>query len=67
MEALWNVLTAAGGSLALTLIVTLALGITALTLLFVGSAVVKTIEAAGCANAAASVGDYVASLRQAMG
>ena len=33
----------------------------------VGSAVVKTIEAAGSANAAASVGDYVASLRQAMG
>ncbi len=43
MEALWNVLTAAGGSLALVLIVTLAFGIMALTLLFVGSAVV-TLE-----------------------
>jgi lipoprotein-releasing system permease protein len=40
---LWDLLTAAGGTLALTLIVTLALGINALTLLFLGSAVV-TLE-----------------------
>jgi lipoprotein-releasing system permease protein len=38
--ALWELLTAAGGTLALTLIVALALGICALALLFVGSAVV---------------------------
>jgi lipoprotein-releasing system permease protein len=43
VEPLWNVLTAAGGSLALMLIVTMAVGITALTLLFAGSAVV-TLE-----------------------
>jgi lipoprotein-releasing system permease protein len=43
VDPIWSVLTAAGGSLALTLIVTLAVGITALTLLFVGSAVV-TLE-----------------------
>jgi len=43
VDALWNVLTAAGGSLALTLIVTMAVGINALTLLFLGSAVV-TLE-----------------------
>jgi lipoprotein-releasing system permease protein len=36
----WQVLTAAGGSLALTLILAIAVGILALTLLFVGSAVV---------------------------
>ncbi len=40
---LWGLLTAAGGTLALTLIVTLAIGINALTLLFLGSAVV-TLE-----------------------
>jgi len=37
---LWQVLTAAGGSLALTLILAIAVGILALALLFVGSAVV---------------------------
>jgi lipoprotein-releasing system permease protein len=37
---LWNLLTAAGGTLALTFIVALAVGINALTLLFLGSAVV---------------------------
>jgi lipoprotein-releasing system permease protein len=37
---LWDVLTAAGGSVALVLIVVIALGINALTLLFAGSAVV---------------------------
>ena len=37
---LWEVLTAAGGALALSLIVAIALGINALTLLFLGSAVV---------------------------
>jgi lipoprotein-releasing system permease protein len=36
----WDALTAAGGTLALTLIVAIAVGINALTLLFVGSAVV---------------------------
>jgi lipoprotein-releasing system permease protein len=36
----WDLLTAAGGSVALALIVAIALGINALTLLFVGSAVV---------------------------
>ena len=39
----WGLLTAAGGTLALTLIVTLAIGINALTLLFLGSAIV-TLE-----------------------
>ena len=39
----WALLTAAGGTLALTLIVSLAIGINALTLLFLGSAVV-TLE-----------------------
>jgi len=43
IATLWEWLTAAGGTLALTLIVTIALGINALTLLFVGSAVV-TLE-----------------------
>jgi lipoprotein-releasing system permease protein len=37
---LWDVLTAAGGSVALTLIVVIALSISAMTLLFAGSAVV---------------------------
>ena len=36
----WDVLTAAGGTLALTLIIAIALGINGLSLLFVGSAVV---------------------------
>jgi len=40
---LWGVLTAVGGTLALALIMTLAVGINALTLLFLGSAVV-TLE-----------------------
>jgi lipoprotein-releasing system permease protein len=40
---LWSLLTAAGGTLALTLIISIAVGINALTLLFVGSAVV-TLE-----------------------
>ena len=44
MEALsalaWGALTAAGSTLALTLIVAIAVGISGLTLLFVGSAVV---------------------------
>ena len=43
MPVLWDALTAAGGTLALTLIVALAVGINALTLLFLGSAVV-TLE-----------------------
>ncbi|MEE9607720.1 MAG: lipoprotein-releasing ABC transporter permease subunit [Myxococcota bacterium] len=38
--ALWDVLAAAGGTVALSMIVAIALGIIALTLLFVGSAVV---------------------------
>jgi lipoprotein-releasing system permease protein len=38
--AVWGVLTATGGTLALTFIVAIFLGITALTLLFLGSAVV---------------------------
>jgi lipoprotein-releasing system permease protein len=46
---LWSVLTAAGGTLALGLIVTLAVGINALTLLFLGSAVV-TLERFARAN-----------------
>jgi lipoprotein-releasing system permease protein len=40
LEAVWDVLSAAGGTLALTFIVALALGINALTLLFLGSSVV---------------------------
>ena len=43
IDVLWSVLTAAGGTLALALIVALAAGINALTLLFLGSAVV-TLE-----------------------
>jgi lipoprotein-releasing system permease protein len=43
LGVLWGLLTAAGGTLALGLIVTLAVGINALTLLFLGSAVV-TLE-----------------------
>jgi lipoprotein-releasing system permease protein len=39
-ELVWNLLTAAGGSVALGLIIALALGISAMALLFVGSAVV---------------------------
>jgi hypothetical protein len=46
---LWSVLTAAGGTLALVLIVTMAVGINALTLLFLGSAVV-TLERFAPAN-----------------
>jgi lipoprotein-releasing system permease protein len=42
-SVVWGMLTAAGGTLALTLIVSLAVGINALTLLFLGSAVV-TLE-----------------------
>ena len=38
--AVWGVLTATGGALSLTFIVAIFLGITALTLLFLGSAVV---------------------------
>jgi hypothetical protein len=38
--AAWAVLTAAGGTVALVLILAIALGINAMTLLFVGSAVV---------------------------
>ena len=40
---LWDLLTVAGGTLALSLIVSIAVGINALTFLFVGSAVV-TLE-----------------------
>ena len=40
LEAGWQLLTAAGGTLALSFIVAIALGINALTLLFLGSAVV---------------------------
>ncbi len=40
LAALWDVLSAAGGTLALSFIVALALGINALTLLFLGSSVV---------------------------
>jgi lipoprotein-releasing system permease protein len=40
LASLWELVTAAGGTLALTLIVAIALGINALTLLFFGSAVV---------------------------
>ncbi len=40
LAAIWDLLTAAGGTLALSFIIAMALGITALTLLFAGSAVV---------------------------
>jgi lipoprotein-releasing system permease protein len=49
IDVLWSVMTAAGGTLALGLIVTLAVGINALTLLFLGSAVV-TLERFARAN-----------------
>ena len=42
--AVWGVLTATGGTLALTFIVAIFLGIAALTLLFVGSAVVAQAQ-----------------------
>ena len=40
LESLWGALTAAGGGVALGLIVAIALGINAMSLLFAGSAVV---------------------------
>jgi len=40
LEALWDLVSAAGGTLALSFIVALALGINALTILFLGSSVV---------------------------
>lgn len=44
LELFWAALAAAGGSLALALIISLALGIGAMTLLFVGSAVVTLVQ-----------------------
>jgi lipoprotein-releasing system permease protein len=51
----WDVLSWAGGSLALTFIVALALGINALTLLFLGSAVVALERFARVARRPASI------------
>jgi lipoprotein-releasing system permease protein len=55
VDALWDVLAAAGGTLALTLIVTIAVGINALTLLFLGSAVVTLERFARVARSARSL------------
>jgi len=52
---LWDVLTAAGGSVALVLIVAIALGINVLTLLFAGSAVVALEHFARAARRTRSV------------
>jgi lipoprotein-releasing system permease protein len=61
LEAFWGVLTAAGGTLALGLIVSLAVGINALTLLFVGSAVVTLDRFARAAHRRASLaGSFLA-------
>ena len=54
-SVLWELLTAAGGTLALTLIIRLALGINALTLLFVGSAAVTLERCARVARRARSM------------
>jgi lipoprotein-releasing system permease protein len=54
-DALWTVLAAGGGTLALVLIVTIAVGINALTLLFLGSAVVTLERFARVAKSARSL------------
>ena len=54
-DAVWNVLAAGGGTLALVLIVTIAVGINALTLLFLGSAVVTLERFARVARSAKSL------------
>jgi lipoprotein-releasing system permease protein len=57
---LWDVLTAAGGSVALVLIVAIALGINVLTLLFAGSAVVALEHFARAARRKRSVVGFAA-------
>jgi lipoprotein-releasing system permease protein len=57
---LWDVLTAAGGTLALTLIVAIALGISAMTLLFTGSAVVVLERFARAAHQTRSLVGFAA-------
>ncbi|MFQ5416997.1 MAG: lipoprotein-releasing ABC transporter permease subunit [Myxococcota bacterium] len=47
---IWDVLAATGGTLALTLIIAIAVGINAMTLLFAGSAVVALDQFAGAAR-----------------
>jgi lipoprotein-releasing system permease protein len=59
-EALWNTLTAAGGSVALALIVALAVGINAMTLLFAGSAVVALERFARAAKRTSSLLLFIA-------
>ena len=55
MLELWEILSAAGGTLALALIVAIAVGVNALTLLFVGSAVVTLERFARVAQRGSSV------------
>ena len=54
-ELVWNLLTAAGGSIALGLIVAIALGISAMALVFVGSAVVALERFARAAKRTSSL------------
>ena len=65
MAEIWELLSKAGGTLALTLIVAIAVGVNALTLLFVGSAVATLERFARVANrwgSVASVGVCWAAL-----
>jgi hypothetical protein len=59
-EALWTTLTAAGGSVALGLIVAIAVGINAMTLLFAGSAVVALERFARAAKRTSSLVLFIA-------
>jgi lipoprotein-releasing system permease protein len=58
-ELVWGALTAAGGTLALSLIVAIAVGTLALTLLFVGSAVVALERFARIARSPRTLGPVV--------
>lgn len=64
---LWDVLSAAGGTVALALIVALALGINAMTLLFVGSAVVALERFARAAKRRTSLIGFGAAWSLALG
>lgn len=55
LQALWDVVAAAGGTVALSFIVALAVGINALTLLFLGSSVVVLERFARAARGPASI------------
>ncbi len=67
LATVWDLLTTAGGALALSFIVALAVGITALTLLFVGSAVVVLERFARTVRRARSVVSFGAIWALAVG